>query len=149
MKKILLISVLLVPSLAFGFWGKGKGKHKKGMDPAKKVERLSKQLSLSEEQKVKVLAIQTEAQSKNKTLRKETLSKLRGEMKELMESGAPEATLRSKHQEIESVQSQIRTNRFDSMLQIRAQLNPEQKKKFSKMRQKFEKKFKRGKGKKR
>jgi len=143
MKKTLLILTLMMPGLAFGFWGKGKGKSKH-KDPAKKLEMLTKKLDLTPEQKTQVAKIQEGARAKSKDLRQNKLKELRGQMKELMQSNASSEQLRAKNAEIEATQSQLRDNRFEKMLKIRALLTPEQKEKFSKMRRNFEKKFKKG-----
>ncbi len=147
MKKTILIMTLMMPGLAFGFWGKGKKGGKRNMDPAKKVEMLSKRLDLTDAQKSQVLVIQTEAKAKNQALRENGVKKLKGEMKQMLKANASADDLRAKHKEIETAQSKLRDNRFETMLKIRALLTDEQKKKFSKMRQKFEKKFKNKRGK--
>ena len=136
MSKIILITILLAFTSPVCFAKGGGHKH---------LKKIFEQLDLSPEQKKSLKSLRDNKDTSMKDLREKKKS-LKNTIGEAMMSDASEAKLRSLHTDISaqisSIQSQIKTKRFEKMLKIRSILAPEQRKTFFEMK----KKMKKGKG---
>jgi Spy/CpxP family protein refolding chaperone len=97
----------------------------KRMGKGRGIERLLDQLDLTSEQSEKIAAIQEDFRSQNESLHEEMQAN-RQEMRSLFSNDASAEELRQQHQEMQSLHEQLGNNRFETMLQIREILTPEQ-----------------------
>lgn len=88
-------------------------------------ERFFEQLSLNESQLQSIRTIREDARSNLQPLRDQVRIS-RQEIRELMASNASTSELRQKYETLSSLEQQLRTERFETMLQIREVLTPEQ-----------------------
>ena len=95
-------------------WGRGGG-----------MKQLFQQLNLSSEQSQQIEAIQEQFKTENETLRQQMQTQHQ-EMRSLMASDATSEQLRSQHQQVQDLHQQLGNNRFETMLQVREVLTPEQ-----------------------
>ncbi|MGK7899272.1 MAG: Spy/CpxP family protein refolding chaperone [Xenococcus sp. (in: cyanobacteria)] len=89
------------------------------------MQKFLEQLDLTTEQSQKIDAIQEQFQSDNETLFQEMRTNHQ-EMRSLLASDASDQQLRQQHQKIQDLRQQLGTNRFETMLQVREILTPEQ-----------------------
>ncbi len=89
------------------------------------MQKLLEQIDLTTEQSQKIDAIQEQFRSDNETLFQEMRTNHQ-EMRSLLASDASDQQLRQQHQKIQDLRQQLGTNRFETMLQIREILTPQQ-----------------------
>ena len=106
-----------------------RGENRRG-DRGKKLERLLSQLDLTPEQAEQIRTIQEQSRTTAAEL-KEQLQTQRQEMQSLYASDATAEEIRSEHQETEELASQLSSDRFETMLQIREILTSEQRAKMA------------------
>ncbi len=99
-----------------------QGKRRGGYGGMKKV---LEQLNLTPEQSQQIEAIHERFHSDNETLYQEMRTNHQ-EMRSLLASDASEEQLRQQHQNIQGLRQQLGNNRFETMLQVREILTPEQ-----------------------
>jgi len=95
-------------------------------------EALMKQLNLSSQQQQQLKAIRQKNQGQMKQLH-DQLRKNQEELKEMMDGTAPASTLTAKHDQVMDLRQQLEKLRFQSMLESREVLNPEQRKQFGQL----------------
>ena len=102
----------------------GHHKHagKRGMSG---ITKLIEQLDLTSEQSEQIEAISERAKTENEALF-EQLQTNRQEMQSLLASDASPEELRANHQQVQNLQQELGNNRFETMLEIREILTPEQ-----------------------
>ncbi|MGK7926604.1 MAG: Spy/CpxP family protein refolding chaperone [Spirulina sp.] len=105
--------------------GPGGGRRDRGM-------RMLEQLNLSAEQKQQIQAIREQAKANSQQLR-EQMQNAREQMRSLMAGNASESELRQQHQVIDNLRDQMSDRRFETMLQIREVLTPEQRAQLAEM----------------
>lgn len=98
--------------------------HNKG-DVGRGIERLTQKLDLTPEQSEQIEAITTQSKTDSQALF-EQMQTSRQEMQSLLASDASPEQLRQQHQSVQNLQEQLSNNRFETMLQIREVLTPEQ-----------------------
>ncbi|ELS00838.1 P pilus assembly/Cpx signaling pathway, periplasmic inhibitor/zinc-resistance associated protein [Xenococcus sp. PCC 7305] len=96
------------------------------------MKKLLEQLDLTPEQSQKIDAIHEEFHSENETLFQEMRSNHQ-ELRSLLASDASQEQLRQQHQKIQNLRQQLGTNRFETMLQVRELLTPEQRTQMSEL----------------
>ncbi|MDY7015727.1 MAG: Spy/CpxP family protein refolding chaperone [Cyanobacteriota bacterium] len=94
-------------------------------------ERLQ-QLNLTPEQTEQIRAIKEQARSANEGLR-EQMQSAREQMQSLMAGNASADRLRQQHNTIQTLHQQMSDRRFDTMLQVREILTPEQRAQLAEM----------------
>ncbi len=104
-------------------WSKEKGEGR---------EALMKQLNLSSQQQEQLTAIRQKNQGTMKQMT-EQLRKNQEELKVMMDGNASASTLTAKHDQVMSLRQQLEKLRFQSMLESREVLNPEQRKQFGQL----------------
>lgn len=112
---------LTSPAIAQEAPNNGRGRGDRGGRGMQMLE----QLNLSETQRQQIQAIREQAKANSEQLR-EQMQTAREQMRALMASNASESELRQQHQVIENWRDQMSDRRFDTMLQIRQVLTPEQ-----------------------
>ena len=112
----------------------GKNKHgdKRGMRGG--IDRLVQQLDLTSEQSEQIEAIREQSETENQALF-EQLQTNRQEMQSLLASNANPEQLRANHQNGQSLRQELDTMRFETMLEIRELLTPEQRTQMAQMQQ--------------
>lgn len=83
------------------------------------------QLNLTPEQSQQIETIETESRTQNETLHQE-MQAIHDEMRSLLASDTSVEQLREQHQKMQDLHQQFGDNRFETMLQIREVLTPEQ-----------------------
>lgn len=89
-------------------------------------KKILEQLDLTSEQSTQIQAIHDSNKQENETVR-EQLKTEKEALHELFASDASDSELIQQHQEIQSLKQAFGTSRFETMLEIRALLTPEQK----------------------
>jgi periplasmic protein CpxP/Spy len=89
------------------------------------MKKMLEQLNLTPEQSQQIETIETESRTKNDTLHQEKQA-IHEEMRSLLGSDASVEQLREQHQKIQAIHQQLDDNRFETMLQVREVLTPEQ-----------------------
>ena len=89
------------------------------------IDRLLQQLDLTSEQSEQIEAIQAQSETENQALF-EQLQTNRQEMQSLLASNADREQLQANHQEGQSLRQELGDSRFETMLEIREVLTPEQ-----------------------
>jgi Spy/CpxP family protein refolding chaperone len=92
-------------------------------------ERLLEKLNLTAEQKEKIQQIQQKYQPELTQMR-DNLRSERDELREMMSSNESTNNLRSQHQKIVDLDQQLHNLNFESMLEMREVLTPEQRQEF-------------------
>lgn len=112
-------------------WSHGN-KHgdKRGMS----IDRLVEQLDLTSEQSEQIKAIEEQAETQNQALF-EQLQTNRQEMQSLIASDADPEQLRATHQNGQNLRQELDTNRFETLLEIREVLTPEQRTQMAQMQE--------------
>lgn len=98
---------------------------------------LFKQLNLTPEQTQKIRDLQTQSRA-DLQQRSQTLMKTGRELRDLMDSDAPEAQVRAKFQELQALQQQFSEAAFNERLAIRNVLTSAQRRQAAELRQKEE-----------
>lgn len=106
---------------AGGAWAKGPGGHGKGA----KLERAVEKLELDEAKRAEVFAVIDAARPAGRALR-EQMRTAHQEMRALLESGAGEGAVLAKADEIGALRTEMQKHQLRTLLQVRAQLTPEQ-----------------------
>lgn len=104
--------------------------HKHGKEP--KIERLMDELDLTSEQSQQIEAIKEEEKTQTEALR-EQMDDEKSTMRSLLSSDANSDQLRQQHQKIQALDQQIKDNRFETMLQMRDVLTPDQRAQLSEL----------------
>lgn len=94
--------------------------------------RIIEQLNLSDEQTQQLVSIRQKYQPQLRPLQ-EQIRTARQEMRQMMTGNGSQAQLRSKHQEINRLNQEIHTLRFESFLEMREVLTPEQRQEFAQL----------------
>ena len=95
-------------------------------------EALMKQLNLSSQQQQQLTAIRQKYQGQMKQLR-EQLRQNQQELKTMMDGTTPANTIMAKHDQVMGLRQQLDKLRFQSMLESRDVLNPDQRKQFAQL----------------
>ena len=88
-------------------------------------KRLLGQLDLTPEQSQEIEAIQEKSRAEKETLRQQMQTKHQ-EMRSLFTSDSTPEQLREQHEQLQALHQELATNRFETMLQVREVLTPEQ-----------------------
>ena len=91
-----------------------------------------KQLNLSSQQQQELTAIRQKYQGQMKQLR-EQLRQNQQELKTMMDGTTPANTIMAKHDQVMGLRQQLDKLRFQSMLESRDVLNPDQRKQFAQL----------------
>ena len=118
-----LLAVLALPSTSFA------KKHKLMKEKMVAPQTEFSELNLTKEQQEKISKIRSESREKRQALQQE-MQGLKSEMQKAMESNADDAALKAIFDKKQAVKKQMAEQRFNTMLGIRAELTPEQRKKF-------------------
>lgn len=102
-----------------------QNKHGNKMGRRGGIEKLLQQLDLTSEQSAQIEAIQERSKTDNQTLWQQMQTN-RQEMQSLLTSNASADELRATHQNVQNIQQELGNNRFETMLEIREVLTPEQ-----------------------
>lgn len=102
--------------------------------------RVLEELNLSEQQQQQLEAIKQKYQGQFQPLR-ENMRTLRQELQTMMTGTASNNQIRAKHQQLAASRQQMENLRFESMLEMREVLTPEQRSKFGQLMEQY-----RGKG---
>ena len=100
-------------------------KHGRKMGRGDRMEKLLQQLELTPEQSQQISAIQENSRTESETLWQEMQTN-HEQMKSLLSSDASPEQLRQQHQQVQALRQQLGDNRFETMLQVREILTPEQ-----------------------
>lgn len=98
---------------------------------------LFKQLNLTPEQTQKIRALQTQSRT-DLQQRSQTLMQKGKELRDLLDSDAPEAQVRAKFQELQTLQQQFSEAAFNERMAIRSVLTPAQRRQAAELRQREE-----------
>jgi Spy/CpxP family protein refolding chaperone len=107
--------------------------------------RIIEQLNLTTEQKQKMVDIRQKYQGQLKPL-KEQISSAREELSQMMSGTATADEIRAKHQEILKLRQQLGDIRFESLLEMREVLTPEQRTQFAQLMEKRHQNFRQRQG---
>ncbi len=102
-------------------------------DRKERHERMAEELNLSPEQKTQMEAIRAKYKEPMKQ-KKDAVRAARKTLQESMQGDANEATLRAQFKTVHQAKDAAAELRFEKILEIRAILTPEQRKKFRAMR---------------
>ena len=126
MKKVfILVTIMAFSPLALAKRDGQKGKHGE--------MKVLKQLDLSDEQKEKIKALREGKKDKMKSLREKAKSD-REAFQAAMESDSSKSQLKSLRSKMIKSKQAVRDHQFNSMLEVREVLNPEQRKKFRELK---------------
>jgi periplasmic protein CpxP/Spy len=89
------------------------------------MDRMLEQLNLSDEQSQQIEEIKTQSRTNNESLYQE-IEAIHEEMRSLLAEDPSVEQLREQHQKMQALHQQLGDNRFETMLQIREVLTPEQ-----------------------
>ena len=98
------------------------------------IDRLVQQLDLTSEQSEQIEAIREQSETENQALF-EQLQANRQEMQSLLASDADIEQLRANHQNGQNLRQELDTKRFETMLEIREVLTPEQRTQMAQMQE--------------
>ncbi len=96
-------------------------KHRRGEG----FKRLLEQLDLTADQSQQIEAIQEKSRTEKETLRQQMQTRHQ-EMRSLFTSDSTPEQLREQHEQLQALHQQLANNRFETMLQVREILTPEQ-----------------------
>lgn len=125
----LVIALLITPSA----FARKRGRHG---DDGEGRHKIFKELDLSADQKVKLKEIRSSKKEKMRSLKDEKRASKKA-FKEALQSGSSDSELRKLHKKMLSSHQNFKTQRFEAMLETRAILNDEQKKKFNELKSKM------------
>lgn len=100
-----------------------------------RMERLWQQLDLTPEQSEQIETIQQQSQADTEPLRQE-FQQAHAQMRSLLAGNANSDELRQQHQQIQTLHQQLGNQRFETMLQVREILTPEQRSSWAELSQK-------------
>ena len=106
-------------------WSQSQNKHGDKMGRRGGITKLMQQLDLTSEQSAQIEAIQERSKTDNQALWQQMQTN-RQEMQSLLSSNASTEELRATHQNVQNIQQELGNNRFETMLEIREVLTPEQ-----------------------
>ena len=95
-------------------------------------KKVLEQLNLTTEQSEQITAIQENSKGTREALREQMLAE-RQEMRSLLQSDASRQVLTRQHQKLQALRQQKGDNRFETMLQVREILTPEQRAKMAEL----------------
>ena len=95
-------------------------------------QKMLEQLDLSNEQSEQIKAIKERAQANGEGLREQMRAE-KQEMRSLLQSDTSNAVLTQQHQKLQNLRQQLGNNRFETMLQVREVLTPEQRSKMAEL----------------
>ena len=104
-----------------------------GPRKGRRFQKLVEELDLTSEQQEAIRAIREEARSEKQALRQQ-MRQERETMRTLLASDTSRDELRSQHQKMLALRQDMATKRFETMLDVRDQLTPEQRAKFAELR---------------
>lgn len=143
MKKWICLLTLLISTSTFAMGDKGP--HEKGT-PKKHLQKMAKELGLSNEQIDKLKALKKESFKETRSLRKE-VKQAKSEFDAIIESEEKGDSFKTKAKaafsKLEVAKSKMMQMRFNESLELREILTAEQLKKFNQMRKDHGPKFKR------
>lgn len=99
-----------------------------------RAERWEQRLNLTPEQRQKINSIRSQNRDQMRSLMTE-LRQARQRFSQLLSSNASDAEIRQQRQRVESLSQRLRDARFDSMLQVRSVLTPQQRQELAQMRE--------------
>ncbi|WP_036480067.1 Spy/CpxP family protein refolding chaperone [Myxosarcina sp. GI1] len=100
-------------------------KHGKRHGRGDRLEKLQEQLDLSTEQRRQIEQIEQQSETETEDLRQQ-LEEAHQQMQTLLSSDASTDELRQQHQQMQELHQQLDNNRFETKLQVREILTPEQ-----------------------
>lgn len=100
-------------------------KHGKRGNRGEKMNRLLQQLDLTSAQSEQIEAIQEQSKTARESLH-EQMETQQQKMRSLLDSDATSEQLTQQHQQLQNIRQQFGDNRFETMLQVREILTPEQ-----------------------
>lgn len=100
-------------------------KQGKRMGRGDRMEKFLQQLELTPEQSQQIETIQEQSRTENETLWQEMQTN-HEQMQSLLSSDASPEQLRQQHQQVQALRQQLGDNRFETMLEVREILTPEQ-----------------------
>ena len=103
----------------------GGGPHRGGRPNSMEAPRGLEDLDLSTEQTDEIRTIQAQSRE-SMTALGEQMQQAHEQMRSLLDSNATDAQLRQQHQQMQTLQQQMANQRFETMLQVRQVLTPEQ-----------------------
>lgn len=103
----------------------------RGPNPQRE-QRLMESLNLNDQQKQELNAIRQKHQSQMETLSAQLRTR-QDELRTLMSSNASDNEIRAKHQQVADLRQQLGELRFESMLESRKVLTPDQRKQFAQL----------------
>jgi len=103
-------------------------------DRGQKMERMLQQLNLTSEQSQQIEAIKERSQTNMEGLREQAKVQ-KEEMQTLLASDASTEEIREQQQEAQNLRQQLDSNRFETMLEIREILTPEQRARMLELRE--------------
>ena len=106
-------------------WSQSQNKHGNKMGRRGGIGKLMQQLDLTSEQSAQIEAIQEQSQNEKQALWQQMQTN-RQAMQSLLSSNASTEELRATHQDTQNIQQELSNNRFETMLEIREVLTPEQ-----------------------
>lgn len=115
-------------------------KHGKRYGRGDRLEELQEQLDLSTEQRQRIEAIEQQSETETEGLHQQ-LREAKQQMQSLLSSEASTNELRQQHQQIQELHQQLEDSRFETRLQVREVLTPEQRTQLAElMQQRWERK---------
>lgn len=100
-------------------------KHDKRGGRGRGMERIMQQLNLTPEQSEQIKAIKEQSKTQTQALMQQ-MQTSREEMRSLLASDSSPEQLREQHQAVQNLHQELSTNRFETMLEMREVLTPEQ-----------------------
>ncbi|HEY9767545.1 MAG TPA: Spy/CpxP family protein refolding chaperone [Coleofasciculaceae cyanobacterium] len=116
-------------------------KHDKRGSRGRGMERLMQQLNLTPEQSEQIKAIKEQSKTETQALMQQ-MQTSRQEMRSLLASDSSPEQLRDRHQAVQNLHQELGTNRFETMLEIREVLTPEQRTQMAELIEQRREKFK-------
>ncbi len=101
--------------------------------PGSRMDRMFDQLNLSTEQQQEINSIREQRKASSEGLRQQLRTAME-EMRSLQASNASESELRQHHQKIQQLHQQMGNQRFETALEIREILTPEQREKLAQLK---------------
>jgi Spy/CpxP family protein refolding chaperone len=102
-------------------------------EPGDRMGRMFEQLNLSAEQQQQIESIHEQRKASSEGLR-EQMRAAKEEMRSLQASNASAEQMRQQHQKIQQLHQQMSDQRFETMLQVREVLTPEQQAKLAELK---------------
>ncbi len=112
----------------------GQGNRPRG-GRGERMNQIFQQLNLTPQQSERIQDIRQQSQQSKQDLRQQ-MKAAHEQMQSLMAQDTPTEELRQQHQQIQNLRRQMADQRFETMLQIREELTPEQRTKLSELKPK-------------